>query len=274
MADFLNFAKDLNYWTGFGLPRFNVQTVYQDVQSFFGTDPKNLPVPAGVSPVIWNNVHEPTGVPISKTDSKFFGYLRDTRHTINGTAVTSALNDFVVFLLGLLDYDAGQRIIHTQRELSFHVRDSKVDVKVDVAVLKRTRGISEYVLVVVEEKSMEDDLAQGSLIAAAIAAFCQNNLSRKEAGLPSLESQTILGITMSPSTVPTLYKIPVTKKFLHQFLEEGKCPEEIMLVQRLTPPVCDNIPCYFSEGMNVLANRWIILKRLNAFKKFLDEDRT
>ncbi|GJJ08075.1 hypothetical protein Clacol_002282 [Clathrus columnatus] len=150
-----------------------------------------------------------------------------------------ALNDFVVFLLGMLDYDAGSRIIHTQTELSLCALDSKVDVTADVAILKRTEGISEYVLLVMEEVYIHrhPEGAEGRLMADAVAAFCQNNLTRKQAGFPCLDSQTILGIVMT-YTQPTFYKILVNQAFVHQLLEEDKFPAEPIYVRGEVESTC------------------------------------
>ena len=65
----------------------------------------------------------------------------------------SLVIDFAAFLLGMLGYDDDlQRVLRTRREMSFYMCGAKVDAMADVAVLKREGPLSQYVLLLQEDK--------------------------------------------------------------------------------------------------------------------------
>ena len=104
------------------------------------------------------------------------------------------------------------------------------------------------------------------LIAEAIAAFYQNNLRRKLAGRPMVNSQTFPGITMV-GVVPTFYRIPVTTELV-RCVRTGRHPPEPTIVQRCIPPVPDR-DAYPEEGLVPLDNRRIVMQCFEAFKAFV-----
>jgi hypothetical protein len=64
----------------------------------------------------------------------------------------SLVVNFVVFLLGMLNYDNGQRVLHTRKEMTFYMCGSKVDAKADVTVIERQGHLFQYILLVHEDK--------------------------------------------------------------------------------------------------------------------------
>lgn len=149
MANLIRLAKSGSEWTPNDLRAFNIQVVREDSESFFGT--ANLPMPQNISPIIWNNVTAPTGQ-FSKADHNFFAYLEDAMRMRPGEE--SLVNDFAVFLLGMLDYDDyhWQRVLHTRQEMTFYMCGNKVDAKADVTVVEREGPLFQYVLLVQEDK--------------------------------------------------------------------------------------------------------------------------
>lgn len=147
MATLIRSAKSGSAWTPNDLRAFNIQVLREDIQTFFGM--ADLPVPQNISPVIWNNAEAPAGQ-LSKTEKHFFAYLEDAMR--NPPGEKSLVDDFAVFLLGMLDYDDGQRVLHTRKEMSFYMCGSKVDAKADVTVIERQGPLFQYILLVQEDK--------------------------------------------------------------------------------------------------------------------------
>ncbi|KAF8874855.1 hypothetical protein BD779DRAFT_1565425 [Infundibulicybe gibba] len=262
MATLTRSAKSGSKWAPNDLRAFNIQVVLQDAFSFFNL--QELPVPQNIPHAIWNSVTPPPAAQLSKTERLFFGYLED--------AVTmppeeeSLVKDFVAFLLGMLDYDAGSRIVHTRKEMPFYMCGSRVDAKVDVTVIERD-PLFQYILLVQEDKRYQTgDDPEPRLIAEAIAAFHQNNRSREISRLPPIESQTFPAITIV-GTAATFYKITITQDLLFA-VETGQYPTNATVIYRFVPRVPD-IGKYPSKGMIPLENRRLVLQCFEAFKQFM-----
>lgn len=149
MATLIRSAKSSNAWVPRDLEAFNIHITREDTQSFFGMAVSDLPVPQNISPIIWNNIMAPAGQ-LSKTERLFFAYLQDAMEMLPDEE--SQVDDFVIFLLGLLDYDNGQHVLHTRKEMSFYMCGSRVDAKADVTVIERHGSYFEYILLVQEDK--------------------------------------------------------------------------------------------------------------------------
>jgi len=254
MANILLSAKSGSSWTDNELTAFNIQVDTVDAATFFNME--QLPHPL-VSPVILLNERRPQG-PLVKDDRLFFHYMRDAEK-----GEESLVDDFAAFILGMFGYDEPERIIHQRKEISFIMCGMEVDAKPDVCVMSE----SEYLLLVQEDKRGTNRTdPEPQLIAEAIAAFYQNNLRRRLAGHPPMNSQTIPGITMV-GVVPVFYRIPITVELV-QCVQAGSFPTQPTIVQRCIPPV-PNPDAYPDEGLVPVTNRVVVMQCFEAFKAFV-----
>ncbi|PPR05272.1 hypothetical protein CVT26_011437 [Gymnopilus dilepis] len=234
MANPVRPAKSSSEWTRNELLAFNIRVENANTEEFFNT--AQLPA-TQVSETILNNVEMPDH-PLPKDDRLFFRYLKRV-HTSGPPE--SRVNDFAAFILRLLDYDGQDRIICQRPELLFPMAGQHVGTRSDLCV----RDNNCYRLLVHEDKSAEVEIHRtvqlnhqsysGSLvdpepplIAAAIAAFYQNNLHRRFAGKSELGAECIPAIVMAGSA-PIFYRIPVTVALLDA-LVTGTYPAEETVV--------------------------------------------
>ncbi|PPQ96988.1 hypothetical protein CVT26_006416 [Gymnopilus dilepis] len=244
-----------NSWTDNELTAFSIQVDTVDAATFFSTSTNRLSDPAvSVSAVILTNERQPQG-PLTKVDRLFFRYMKDAE-----TGEESLVDDFAAFVLGMFGYDEPDRVIHRHKELSFIMCGTQVDAKPDLCVMSD----SEYLLLVQEGKRGTNRVdPEPQLIVEAIAAFYQNNLRRKTAGLPQVNAQTIPGITMV-GVAPIFYRIPVTMELV-KCVQAGGHPPQPTVVQRFIPPVPYQAT-YPEEGLVPLANRDVVMKCFETFK--------
>jgi hypothetical protein len=259
---------------------FNIEVIDVNAQTFFGS--AILPQ-LTVSAVILDNLEEPAG-PLHKADMDFFAYMEDAMIIPPGEE--SLVDDFAAFVLKMMRYDEGRRVIHLRKEMGFEMCGQRVDAKTDVCVMERSGTGAKYLLLVQEDKvrklylcvskirlpitrakrHLSRDDPEPQLIAEAMAAFYENNRARRAAGLPKLQSRTFAGITMV-GTAPTFYKIPVTDEILIS-LATAQYPPKITTIEKLVPPV--PFPERLAnDGMKPLVNRHIILQCFEAFRQFL-----
>ncbi|KIM79919.1 hypothetical protein PILCRDRAFT_823099 [Piloderma croceum F 1598] len=262
MANLVRSAKSGSSWGMNELIAFNIEVIDVNAQTFFG----NAILPQlTLSPVILDNLEEPAG-PLHKADMDFFAYMEDAMIIPPGEE--SLVDDFAAFVLKMMRYDEGRRVIHLRKEMGFEMCGQRVDAKTDVCVMERSGTGAKYLLLVQEDKRhLSRDDPEPQLIAEAIAAFYENNRARKAAGLPKLPSRTFAGITMI-GTAPTFYKIPVTDELLIS-LATSQYPTQVTTVTKLVPPV--PFPERLAnDGMKPLVNRRIILQCFDAFRQFLN----
>ncbi|KAF6747424.1 hypothetical protein DFP72DRAFT_1174911 [Ephemerocybe angulata] len=250
-----------NWITEKELTEFNIKIIFQDTQAFFGTaDAADLPVPENISPIIWNNEKAPPG-PISKPIRHFFRYLEDAMVI---PYHESSVIDFTMFLLGMLDYDDGRRVLHTWKDMPFFMPDGMVDVKACATVIEQHGlRLNQYMLLVKKDGFSG---CEPRLIAEAIGAFYQNNKIRTLYSKSPLESQTFPAITMV-GTAARFYKITITRE-LADAVEIGLPVENETIVHRFMPPVPNRFT-YNARGMVPLENRRLLLKCFEAFKQFM-----
>lgn len=266
MEDLNRSPKSSSKWvTSEEMDDFNIKVILQDTQEFFGT--ADLPVPENISPIIWNQEKAPPGR-ISKTTRQFFAYLEDAMDSRFPHYEETTVIDFAVFLLGMLDYDDGdRRLLHTRKEMPFYMEDGRVDVKADATVIERqTSRFYQYILLVHENKCFRfasgvDPEAQ--LIAQAIGAFQRNNRIRKRAKISELKSQTFPAITIFGTAV-TFYKITITEE-LAMAVESDIFPAETIVHAFVPLPLSR----YIDQGMGPLENRRLVLQCFEAFKQFM-----
>jgi hypothetical protein len=118
-------SRSRSRWTAKELLAFNIQVRHATTVSFFNT--ADLPLPP-VSETILNNLEEPSG-PMSQSDRKFFQYLR------LAVSEDPAIHDFAAFLLNLLAYDCDDRLLRSQKEMSFYMARQLVKAKADMALM-------------------------------------------------------------------------------------------------------------------------------------------
>ncbi|TEB33833.1 hypothetical protein FA13DRAFT_1789655 [Coprinellus micaceus] len=262
MANLIRSARPASEWTTNELAAYNIVIQTEDTSTFLGASIENLPLPQ-VDPVILNvEGRPPAGV--SKSTRPFFRYLRGAMvHPLGGDGVESAAAHFASHLLGLLDYDEPDRVIHQRLQIRFLVSGVYADAQPDVCVLDD----EDFLPLVQENKRLTppDDL-EPQLIAQAIAAFYENNRRRKSIGRPALPLQEFAGITLT-GTAPIFYKIPITQELLFA-INTGQYPAQQTVVHRFIPPVPDP-NSFFDQGMQTLENRRVVLKCYEAFKQFV-----
>ena len=144
MANIIRSAKSGSDWGLNELVGFNISIVDQDAATFFGHP--NLPELPHISPVILENVRSPGADRISKADHHFFGYMEDAMIPES----ESLVDDFAVFLLQMMDYDTGSRILHTRKEMSFQMCGQNVSAKADICLVDRSQR--SCILLVQEDK--------------------------------------------------------------------------------------------------------------------------
>ncbi|KAH8998675.1 hypothetical protein EDB92DRAFT_1933054 [Lactarius akahatsu] len=251
MADLVRSAKSGSRWGTNKLIAFNIELIDKNTQPFFDTH--------------LASAHEPAGS-LHKADMDFFAYMEDAMAIPPGEE--SFVGDFAAFVLRMMRYDEGRRVVHLRREMGFEMCGQRVDAKADVYVMERSGTGAKYLLLVQEDKyHLSKDDPEPQLIAGAIAAFYEINRALKAAGLPKLQSKTFAGITMV-GTTPTFYKIPVTNEILIS-LATSQYPSQVTTVERLVPPV--PFPeRLVSDGMKTLSNRRIILQCFEAFRQFVN----
>ena len=176
----------------------------------------------------------------------------------------SAVEDFAVHLLGLLDYVPRSRMAHTRADILLTICGQERHTKTDVCIVDS----KEVLLLVQEDKRWKESKdPEPQLIAEAIAAF-QTNSTRTRIlgqGHSPVVHKVMLGITLR-GTFPVFYKIPVTIQ-LAQCVAQGVYPAERTIVHAHIPEMAR--PADLSEGMKPLDNRTTILACYEAFKRFL-----
>ncbi|KAI6038031.1 hypothetical protein EDC04DRAFT_2698494 [Pisolithus marmoratus] len=234
MTDYL--FKSANEWTSDGPKAYNIGIAFQDSQIFFGQI--TLPLPFVDSEI-------PTADDI--IDVASYTFRSQLELAMIHEEGNSGVVDFAVVLLPL-------PWICLRMWLPFLTCGEFKHAKVDVCVINCDANAIVRL----------DTCPQ--LVAGAIAAFQDMNSGRRAAGLEVLDSMVFLGIIMV-RTSPSVLKIPVTHE-LAQCVETGTFPDNLTIV---TGHVLD-IPrphCRFSEGMDPLDNRRVILRCYEAFKEFL-----
>jgi len=172
----------------------------------------------------------------------FFAYMEDAMIIPPGEG--SLVDDFAAFVLKMMRYDEGRRVIHLRKETGFEMCgqrgvwmlkqtfalwSAQLQVRSICYLSKRIRCVEPYLSVAKiclpvtrTKRHLSRDDPEPQLIAEAIAA-----------GLPKLPSRTFAGITMI-GTAPTFYKIPVSDEILIS-LATSQYPTQVTTVTKLVP---------------------------------------
>jgi hypothetical protein len=145
MADLANCATPGLSWTTNELATFNIKISLRKVDDFFGRP--RLPEPL-LSEIILTSSNSQPGM--SKAETKFFSLMEDALPNPTGQQIFVV--DFMVHLLGLMDYDVESNIIHRHEKMDLLVSRSPVTMETDVAVMRRFSSHLFYLMLVYEDQ--------------------------------------------------------------------------------------------------------------------------
>ncbi|EDR13427.1 uncharacterized protein LACBIDRAFT_323068 [Laccaria bicolor S238N-H82] len=248
MADLERSAKPVSQWTNNMLLAFNIRVEDAGVEAFFNIP--QLPPPT-VSSAILDNLDEPPG--LSYEDHVFFNYKGMAER------LRSCI-EFTLFLLGLLHYDSGYRLLSVWAKLSLPMAGRRINADIDLFVMNE---LGEYILIFHEDKHSSQD-PEAQVIAKAIAAFDCNNNKRVKSGLQRLPDKDICAIVMKRTAI-TFYRVHVTTALVDA-VAALTYPQGETTVLRFVPPV-PNQELYGTEGMHPLANRLSVFQCLEASRQ-------
>jgi hypothetical protein len=247
-------SKSGNDWTEDDLTAFKIKLERQDSATFFGVDP--LPHPVHIPAAILTDLS-----PNEATqDRKTYRFLRLMEQAMRSAPTESAVLDFAQGVLQLMHYDDPGYIVRSRVDIPFVMGGEWRNAQTDFCVV----DMHEYLLLVQEDNQVVGSYyPEARLVAAAIAAFYQNNRRRLENHLPILKSRIIAGMTMCGIS-PRFYKIPITQDLVDCVLRGIEPMTETKVLRLML-----SFPDGFSEGMVPLGNRLLALKCFDAFKTFV-----
>ena len=153
-------------WTQYELNHFNIRTVIQNKQEFFGS--ANLPAPITPSLAGFMTIEDREHAVDRKT-RKLLHYLDLVLDPQVGQE--SVIDNFAAKLLEELGYDDGDRIIFTRRALPIIIAGEPYTTQADVCVMDD----NDRILLILQDKlmpSLRDPEPQ--VVAKAVAAFEAN----------------------------------------------------------------------------------------------------
>ncbi|KAL4255531.1 hypothetical protein AB1N83_012714 [Pleurotus pulmonarius] len=119
--------------------------------------------------------------------------------------------DFAVELFKTLRYAHRERVVRTRVDIPLLICGESTHVQTDVCIVDRSHN--DILLLVQTGKRLENmdpDSARAQLVAAAVAAFNENNAQRDALGLQPMEDRVIPGTVMVGAS-PVFLQIPVTQ---------------------------------------------------------------
>lgn len=165
----------------------------------------------------------------------------------------------------ILGYVHRDRVARTQAELPFLICSKNEHAKTDVCIFDCSQ--KEYLLLVQKERRVENrgiDSLQARLVAAAVAAFNENNWKGQQLGSVLCRKKWVIwfinfcwlffsmpGIVMV-GTLPAFINIPVTQT-LSTHIRHGTYPQKATRVTSCHPPL--DPKRLHIEGMKNLGNR-------------------
>ncbi|KAJ6464355.1 hypothetical protein C8R45DRAFT_1219874 [Mycena sanguinolenta] len=243
MANLIRNAKSGDEWTENDLAAYNIHAV------------ENLP---GVHPSL--DAFATTGDRIDAPDDDTYRLLHlfDFAH-IPKIGQEAAVDLFVENLLNKLEYAAGRRVTMIGQALPIFICGLTLRAQTGVCIFD-----SNDMILLLVARSDNDLDPEPPVIAEAITAFQHNNSIREpKLHLPVLDQMVFPAITMS-GTCPTFYKITVSAA-LNNAVKNGVFPVAATTVYRHIP----RLPHRHNGGMKDLANRTILLRYLEIFKRFV-----
>jgi len=266
MPDIIRNAKSASDWTRIDLEAFQIHLVSCDAAEFFGHD-YPLPVPNNHPQLL---THPTTDGITDKDAYRVLDYMDLAMTRVPDEE--SAVDDFTMHLLLALGYaemNSG-RSVRTHKDLPLFISGEWRHAKTDVCVIDRNQN---SIVLVVQDSQEDKRYMEGDpiplLVVQTIAAFQHNNHIRQQSGLPPFNNKVMPGITMI-GTSPIFFKVDVSNELLSA-IESGQWPGYPggPTIVEMHVPVIPRPPRRFSEGMQHLDNRSVILACLEAFKQFL-----
>jgi hypothetical protein len=252
-------SKSGSNWTEDDLTAFKITLERQDSATFFGVDP--LPHPVKIPAAILTDLS-----PNKDTqDRETYRFLRLMKLARMNGPTESAIFDFSLAVLQLMHYDDPGFVARSHVDIPLVMCGEWRNAQTDLCVVDK----HEFLLIVQEANRIVGPAGlEARLVAAAIAAFHQNNRRRDENHLPILKSRIMAGITIC-GTFPKFYKIPITQDLV-ECVQMGIEPMTETKILRLVVLFPDD----FSEGMIPLGNRLQALEFYDAFKALVCGDQT
>jgi hypothetical protein len=215
MADLIRSAKSGGDWTRNDLIAYNIKVSSLLPDQFYGHPLPPITGLTGLDPLLVSGTVNTPG--LSDETYRLLQYIDLASRSNSGQegpppAHYSMIGDCVREILRLLDYETRGLLLRSRYTIPLLIcGDPNRSTQADVCLVQ---GMTTILLVVQVQddktgSSQRDPEAQA--VAQAIAAFQQNNRSRKQLGKPELEAMTIPGITLT-GTRPAFYLIPVTKE--------------------------------------------------------------
>ena len=252
-------AKSGSHWSLIELHAYNIVVQWQDAATFFGVKP--LPQPAVAGELLKNVAADDM---VNGANHKLLCYMDLATHPV--PEEESAVVDFAVHLLTLLDYVPRPRMVRTRADILFNICGLDRYAKTDVCIVDSDSD--DILLLIQEDKHKKPKDPEPQLIAGAIAAFQRKNYRRRQCpGQDPIVHKVMPGITLM-GTTPIFYKIPVTTQ-LAQSVELGIYPAAPTVVHAHLPALARPTYC-LDEGMEPLDNRATILACYEAFKRFVN----
>lgn len=192
MADINRSVKFGSEWTLCELDAYNIRLERQEALEFFG-------VPALPDPVVDPELLQHLDAEDMQQDRNA-ELINLVDLAMLRSSGDSAVDDFAVELLKVTGYVRRNRVARTRWDLPLLICGEWRHAKTDVCVIDCQRN--DILLLFQEDKRLEDREPHdpnAQLVAGALAAFTENNASRKSAGLPPLESRVRINILCSYS---------------------------------------------------------------------------
>lgn len=226
MANLIRSAKSGSNWTINELDSYNIRLERQEALEFFGVPV--LPDPA-VDPELLQHLEADQ---MQQDRNAELVNLLDL--AMLHSSGESAVDDFAVELLKLTGYVRRNRVARTHKDLPLFICGEWRHTKADVCILDCQQG--DILLLVQEDKRLDDTEpldARAPLVAEALAAFTENNMTRMGSDLPVLESKVINVILLTVLVV--LIRFAGHPRNCHG----GHCPNVLQDFRH--PRTCD--PC-------------------------------
>ncbi|TFK60559.1 hypothetical protein BDN72DRAFT_805619 [Pluteus cervinus] len=195
--------------------------------------------------------------------------FQDLRRAVEKTSrpPESFVTVFLQNLLRYLGYNAPvpARLLCGHREISLPMCGKTIKVAPAISILGED-GCDLVAHAVKDTTPTGTVDSEPRLIAEAIAAFFEFQEGHRRIGNKVPNYREIPGIVMK-GTAPVFYRIPITDDLVRS-IGDGTYPDQPTIVYRLLSPVQD-VSKYFSEGMQSLENRRVIMQCFEAFKRYL-----
>jgi len=185
MANLSRFPKSGSDWNLNDLDAYHIELKRQDPLTFFGLSALPDPQLDEVGAELFQTVEAEHMVDHRNAELIHLLDLSVLHH-----AGESAVADFAVELFKRLGYVRRHRVARTRKDMQLLICGEYRRIKADVCIMDRSSW-GEIDLLVQEDRRLDDDegsCPQAKLIAAAMAAFCENNMNREVAGLTDLSN--------------------------------------------------------------------------------------